>query len=598
MVYDSGEDDGDVDTDGISRGTPGEAAAAAAAAAGEGSVGGEMDDDDDDDTSENVSVSSWDAMDDDVDEDFAVAAVAAAGAVGGHGSVGRASAESSVVSVGSGAGVVARPPVRRDVAFAVHREAVRATMYRTIHVNHVTRMASGAVTGRGMRAYVLSDSAGGSNELAPGQTHPSTLARLVGLTSLTHRDLLVDLGSGDGAAVIGLAAMTGCWAYGVEVVPSRYAVSVSTLARACSALQTARAPCPAHPAAPHADAAEVPDVASAPAVAAAARAADGIAALPPCHLPTATPAHRVAGSVSVAQAVLTATEEGGKSMTSLVAAAASALARNNEDRVLALRASNMKQSVGVPREMMLSAMLQHLATSTVPPPPDPLPCLCSRVSLVCGDMLDVLRAADSPLRRARVVYANNFGNRWGPFQEPVLRLLSRVMPAGAVLVACTRFTRGRRGDGILIDQGDLIKRSSDTLRKPTLFFEVSGGWEGEPLVGDESGALFPRSLLFTSDHDAACEAVWKRGRALPQHAAVEALIATRRDLVPNLIDTEPTAALPKPFRHGRRPTPRQRSGASGRSASAGSRAGSRGGSGGGEEAISVSDSAGDSDYYP
>ena len=85
--------------------------------------------------------------------------------------------------------------------------------------------------------------------------------------------------------------------------------------------------------------------------------------------------------------------------------------------------------------------------SSVSPLPKLLP-LHRRLHLVRGDALQVLARGPSldALRRSRIVFCNNFDAKWTEdgFQNSIFRLLSRNMSKGAILVSCSRFTRGVR----------------------------------------------------------------------------------------------------------------------------------------------------------
>lgn len=68
--------------------------------------------------------------------------------------------------------------------------------------------------------------------LRPGRASLGVAARIAQLTGLNDRDLLIDIGSGDGVLVVALHKLTGCFALGVECVPDRFLASL-TLAADC-----------------------------------------------------------------------------------------------------------------------------------------------------------------------------------------------------------------------------------------------------------------------------------------------------------------------------------------------------------------------------
>eukprot|EP01138_Halocafeteria_seosinensis_P007811 gb/GECG01007981.1/.p1 GENE.gb/GECG01007981.1/~~gb/GECG01007981.1/.p1 ORF type:complete len:969 (+),score=95.47 gb/GECG01007981.1/:1-2907(+) len=61
--------------------------------------------------------------------------------------------------------------------------------------------------------------------LHPGRVHEDVLQRICSITGLRPNDLFIDIGSGDGYAVLALAAISGCHAIGIEVIESRFNLS-------------------------------------------------------------------------------------------------------------------------------------------------------------------------------------------------------------------------------------------------------------------------------------------------------------------------------------------------------------------------------------
>jgi hypothetical protein len=152
------------------------------------------------------------------------------------------------------------------------------------------------------------------------------------------------------------------------------------------------------------------------------------------------------------------------------------------------------------------------------------------------------------IRSARVVYTNNFAGKWlnDGFQWQLFRLLSRVMPRGAVLVSSTAFTSGtRKQHQRMVEQLRTTRGEAETYSRSTLYYAVSGGWEGpDDLVSaaprggrkQASGAAARTgpsvpdlAVLRSQDLDDACNAVWTRGAALPQTAALMLLLAARKE---------------------------------------------------------------------
>lgn len=129
----------------------------------------------------------------------------------------------------------------------IHRE-IRVSMLVHNLKNYINRdrkpvstvgsssSSSGAGTGTGAEADVEA-MAGGigkmpayvASGLKAGQAHPYLIERMRSICGLRRGDLLVDVGHGEGAAVLACAALTGCMAYGVEVVPQRAELSFEVL---------------------------------------------------------------------------------------------------------------------------------------------------------------------------------------------------------------------------------------------------------------------------------------------------------------------------------------------------------------------------------
>lgn len=61
--------------------------------------------------------------------------------------------------------------------------------------------------------------------LHPGRVHEGVVQRIYSITGIRPNDFFIDIGSGDGYAVLALAAISGCHGMGVEVIDSRFALS-------------------------------------------------------------------------------------------------------------------------------------------------------------------------------------------------------------------------------------------------------------------------------------------------------------------------------------------------------------------------------------
>lgn len=82
---------------------------------------------------------------------------------------------------------------------------------------------------------------------------------------------------------------------------------------------------------------------------------------------------------------------------------------------------------------------------TPAPPTISLTPLRDRLTFLEGDARAILADPNHPIRRARVVYCNNFQASWeaNGFQAEVLSLLARVMPRGSLLVSTSPFLSKR-----------------------------------------------------------------------------------------------------------------------------------------------------------
>jgi hypothetical protein len=384
------------------------------------------------------------------------------------------------------------------------RGLIRQALLRAIRVNHFVRYISGSASGRGMHTYVLSDAKiSNSDENSPGQTHPAVIMKIINCCAINSSDLVVDLGSGEGVFGLTVAAITGCEVYGVEKFEARYALSQRTREIVCARLS--RSGTFRSSKAPPCELCAVPTVQS--------------------NVFAWGEESRTGSRGSLRSAVETlqcraTTLENSKADVGLESACLkSALQSSVSRKRPAAEFLHYAQMVGA-----VPAMQQ---TSWGPAGSDAP--LCRRVLFECDDMLDALRRIDSPLLRARVVFANNFNSRWGAFQDRVLRLVSRVMPKGSILVSFTRFTKGRRGDGVLSDIA--AKGGTETVKKCNLFYEVSAGWQGPDWSHQttEDGYLFPRALLFDDSYDDCVNSVWMRGRLLPQSAALARLLRMQQE---------------------------------------------------------------------
>ena len=190
--------------------------------------------------------------------------------------------------------------------------------------------------------------------------------------------------------------------------------------------------------------------------------------------------------------------------------------------------------------------------------------LCGRVTFDRGDMLTYMRRPGSLLPRARIVFCNNFDNKWVEIHPQVRRTLSRLMAPGSILVTCTRMSvagrNTRKGDGVLMD---IVTHEGkvELMSRCNLYYEVSGGWLGAPDRADEAagagagagmgagagaaaasssssaaaaaasdaGFLVPDALMHTSRFDVECEDVWQRGKARPEYAALCAILRLRNE---------------------------------------------------------------------
>jgi hypothetical protein len=212
--------------------------------------------------------------------------------------------------------------------------------------------------------------------------------------------------------------------------------------------------------------------------------------------------------------------------------------------------------------------------------------LLDRVTLVAADARLLLAATPALTAGARVVFCNNYDNRWATdgFQMQVFRLLSRLMAPGAILVSCAQFTSGRRNGEVVVDRikGPRSKAAVDSYTASNLYFEVSSGWRGDVVGGSVAQAarrriakeaaaaaaghggsagrsparvplaaasssvtaaaaslppltlaqLTPQELLALLNDptfDEECEAVWRRGRSTLTHAALRYLTEQRAD---------------------------------------------------------------------
>lgn len=241
-----------------------------------------------------------------------------------------------------------------------------------------------------------------------------------------------------------------------------------------------------------------------------------------------------------------------------------------------------------PRLSPLSARSHKSARPSARPAPRSIrQPLHERLHFVRGDALLLLSCGTGleALRRSRVVFCNNFDTKWQDdgFQTAVFRLLSRTMSKGSILVSCCRFTRGVRSDG-LMDAGHAAvaadrRSTSELYRNPNLHFEVSGGWEEPQAAGTRAStasassvSLSARSRISTTasfeftgsatsadsshagsaaaydsegessaeqehfDEDEACEQVWRRGRLLPQYAALRYMIQLRAKFTAEMLE--------------------------------------------------------------
>ena len=186
------------------------------------------------------------------------------------------------------------------------------------------------------------------------------------------------------------------------------------------------------------------------------------------------------------------------------------------------------QRRGGPSFSSSSAYAAAAAASAVPRPLAPLH---DRVRFIEGDALAVLSRGNGleAIRRARVVYCNNFSNKWETdgFQQQLFRLLSRVMSPGAILSSATRFTRGTRGSGGLCDLNPARKGAGEMYSSSALFFEVCAGWTMPH--GGIADVIANPDILLSPHYDKDCEEVWARGRGLPQFTALKYMIDRRKE---------------------------------------------------------------------
>lgn len=109
---------------------------------------------------------------------------------------------------------------------------VLATQGRLCFESHMCRLDFPSAT---FSFSVASTCRGGF--YSPGQTPPLPLARVACITGMCSDDLVVDLGSGEGAALLAFCLMTGCAGYGVELVEPRYQNSALISSVLCNVLQ-------------------------------------------------------------------------------------------------------------------------------------------------------------------------------------------------------------------------------------------------------------------------------------------------------------------------------------------------------------------------
>jgi hypothetical protein len=581
------------------------------------------------------------------------------------------------------------PFLRRfDAAFRLLVRLFRELQLTTFKITGVNKFAI-KDKAMGLRVGGLEDS------LTPGQSSPELLLRTVLLTGLGPNDLAIDIGSGDGFAVMALSALTACETIGVEIVESRYLNSLKVARRfvhACRCRSTLRAWC-GQGYLPGDDLDEAKDgsrtlVALAKAKKEGESSAESIPLLLKeiqavlCDVERLTNRHvdpvlqvQGMGAPSISPAVVggsfravsssyeppsfspnflsmidsvpkalaalrgetvywkavtnqllgaiecqssDSTADGGVAVPEIGNTATVRLfqelptvvqqryPRSSWSPEFAAVAGLMAQLSGVfpPAGLDARAYKNLGATDAVsasaiatdsleeywpvrtpdigqdtsgnaeghragasPCLPLPVRALSDRVSFLQGDVRDVLRIDRSKLCAARVVFVNNFNNKWEAdgFQNHLFRMLSRLMAPGSILVSCspfslrTRETRNADAVNYLCDQRQL---GVEKFTHSHLYLMVSGGWIGHPADGsdavvqdDESGEahdqgttvyhasastgsdspsqaapdyrgtsfIFPYQLLSSSLFDTQCEDVWRRGKARPEFIAMKTI---------------------------------------------------------------------------
>ncbi|KAA0153526.1 hypothetical protein FNF31_06460 [Cafeteria roenbergensis] len=367
--------------------------------------------------------------------------------------------------------------------------------------------------------------------LHAGRVRGSVLERLAGVVNLRPHDLVVDVGSGDGFVVSGLAAMFGCRCFGAELVRSRHnsaALVTAALGRALPTLdgflsrcvmahEPSRAPLAldewaqaiAVTALPdgfleagarealagktRAAAANLAGTSAAPAARAAA--SSGCPVRKPDSAGTTDPRAKAGASSRGAGAEAAAlsgpnTGEVTLSAASLARRAAAVLAeRYSLDRFgdvtsgaqpLSAQAalSPFRWPLGVP-DPEAGVFERHWETH-----PAGIP---TRVELRHGNALTEDVLPKQVLAAARVVFINNFQNKWQvgagaatlsagrhieTMEDRVLKRLTRCMSEGSILVTCSplRLTSTSR-TGAMVQKIE----GRESMSHAVLYFHVHGG---------------------------------------------------------------------------------------------------------------------------
>ncbi|KAA0157703.1 hypothetical protein FNF29_00277 [Cafeteria roenbergensis] len=291
--------------------------------------------------------------------------------------------------------------------------------------------------------------------LHAGRVRGSVLERLAGVVNLRPHDLVVDVGSGDGFVVSGLAAMFGCRCFGAELVRSRHnsaALVTAALGRALPTLDGFLSRCVmAH------------EPSRAPLALDEWAQAIAVTALPDGFL-EAGAREALAGKTLLAERY-SLDRFGDVTSGAQPLSAQAAL-------------SPFRWPLGVP-DPEAGVFERHWETH-----PAGIP---TRVELRHGNALTEDVLPKQVLAAARVVFINNFQNKWQvgagaatvsagrhieTMEDRVLKRLTRCMSEGSILVTCSplRLTSTSR-TGAMVQKIE----GRESMSHAVLYFHVHGG---------------------------------------------------------------------------------------------------------------------------